>query len=143
MPEQLKIDFSASPYAGLSLTIKHHQVSAYEVSGHKDNTKTHDIKARVHRNLTEKKSFNAKQWMAENPDTYRLFKQFTLQAIDNGVTKLGAKAVAERIRWESTLRKDAQGYRMNNNAVSEMARRFMAEYPEHNGIFETRGKNNG
>ncbi len=98
---------------------------------------THDIKARVHRNLTEK--FNASKWLAENPDTYRLFKQFTLQAIESGVTRLGAKAVAERIRWESNLRKHGE-YKMNNNAVAEMARRFMADYPEYAGIFATRGK---
>jgi membrane-bound lytic murein transglycosylase MltF len=98
---------------------------------------THDIKVRVHRNLTEKTKFDANKWLAENQGAYRLFKQFTLQAIESGVTRLGAKAVAERIRWESNLRKTTD-YKLNNSAISEMARRFMTDYPEYAGIFATR-----
>lgn len=66
-----------------------------------------------------------------------MFKQFTLQAIESGVTRLGAKAVAERIRWESNLQKNGD-YKLNNSAVAEMARRFMADYLEYAGIFATR-----
>lgn len=103
----------------------------------RDYIATHDIKSRVHRNMTEKNKFDAGKWLAENRGAYRLFKQFTLQAIESGVTRIGAKAVAERIRWESSLQKTTD-YKLNNSAVSEMARRFMADYPEYAGIFATR-----
>jgi len=69
--------------------------------------------------------------------TWDLFEQFTFEALNAGRRRIGAKMIAERIRWETMLRKSGE-YKFNNNLTAEYARRFMAKYPQFDGIFETR-----
>lgn len=76
-------------------------------------------------------------WIAENPEPCRLFEKFALEAIAAGRAKIGAKALAEHVRWDSWVK--GTDYRMNNDAVALLARRFMQKYPQHGKVFETRG----
>jgi len=77
-------------------------------------------------------------WHKANIKIWLLFERFALQAIKSGA-KLGAKAIAERIRWESEV-KQQEEYKVNNNYVSGYAVIFMIKHPEHAGYFETREK---
>ena len=91
----------------------------------------HDNAIRAHANKTYSKRL---------PDeaAYKVFCQFTLEAIASGIKTLGAKAVAERVRWESSLQKTG-AYKINNTDVAGFAKRFMAEHPQHQ-VFRTRGR---
>ena len=82
------------------------------------------------------------QWVTfhrDNPDVYSLFQGYAYQLIANGHKNGGAKAVMERIRWESMVSKGSKyDFKINNNYASFYARLFMAQNPDHNGFFRTR-----
>ena len=73
------------------------------------------------------------------PEIYALFERFALQAIDAGRARIGARMIAERMRWETSLRMDAD-IKINNNAVPALAREFVRRHPEHAGVFSFRGR---
>lgn len=74
----------------------------------------------------------------QNPQVYRHFMIFALEAIRAGHKRIGAKAVMERVRWESAMQTIGSLYKVNNSYVSYYARKFMADFPEHAAIFRTR-----
>jgi hypothetical protein len=81
-----------------------------------------------------------------NPEVYQLFERFTLEAIDCGVDKMGARLIYERIRWENMITTKGAGYsteskkllKLNDNYIAWYARLFMAKNRKHVGIFELR-----
>jgi hypothetical protein len=79
------------------------------------------------------------QYHERNPQVWAMFRRFTLEAIRAGRTRIGAKMIAERIRWETFIGPaEGDDFKINNNFTAFYARRFMAEHPEHAGIFQTR-----
>ena len=76
-------------------------------------------------------------WLRQNPRTFEQFCRFALEAI-RARRKIGAKAIAERVRWECTMARDAEGFSVNNTFVAPMARLFEERFPEHRGYFEHR-----
>lgn len=53
--------------------------------------------------------------------------------------KIGAKAIAERLRWNAFVRRaEGADWLINNNHVAPMARFAMERAPELAGFFETR-----
>lgn len=104
----------------------------------------HDIAVRAYANGTYKErkiplSERAERYMAENPEVYRKFCSFVWQLVAVGKEKVGAKMIAERMRWESMVSGN-DGFKVNNSYISAMARRFMRENPQVGEIFETREK---
>lgn len=76
---------------------------------------------------------------AERPGIYRLFVHFAREAKKSGRTTIGAKMIAERIRWECVIsRSDGDAWKLNNNMVSRYARMVMQNEPDLVGFFETR-----
>ncbi|CAN0458279.1 unnamed protein product, partial [Phaeothamnion confervicola] len=75
------------------------------------------------------------RWVEQHPDIYALFRKFTLEAIAKGM-KLGAKAVAERVRWETPATGE-KPYKVANISVTYMALKFEKEHPQHEGFFKT------
>lgn len=73
----------------------------------------------------------------QNPAVYRMFCVFTKQLLSAGRKHLGAKMIAERIRFETAI-KGTDGYRINNSYVSFFARMFEKEHPEFGSVFEFR-----
>lgn len=81
-----------------------------------------------------------------NPDVYQLFERFTNEALDAGLTKIGAKFVWERIRWEILIGTTRAGFcvatrrnlKLNNNFTAWYARLYMAKNPSRIGCFERR-----
>lgn len=109
------------------------------------NNAPHDIAVRAAANRTYSKTKPsvedwAKQYIADNPEIYKMFVRFTLQAYNAGWTTVGAKMIAERIRWETHVTARGDGFKINNSAVAAMARKFMAEYPLLGEIFRTRSQ---
>ncbi len=102
-------------------------------------TSPHDIAIRAHLNgAYSKQRLTAAEYMARYPQVYQAFERFTHEALKSGRARVGAKMLAERIRWESFITGDQ--YRINNNYVAAMARRFMDENPLYGKVFETREK---
>lgn len=75
-------------------------------------------------------------WLRENPLVFEKFKIYTLKAIHRGVT-LGAKAIGERVRYETAI--ETRGdFKCNNNFWAYSARLFEAIAPRHEGYFKKR-----
>lgn len=74
---------------------------------------------------------------ANNPQIYEQFVVFTFQAINAGRKHLGAKMIAERMRFESLVSGD-DGFKINNSYIAFYARMFERNYPQHKGLFEFR-----
>lgn len=74
----------------------------------------------------------------ENPQVWDLFERFTFELVRAGAKKFGARMVWERMRWETRVRTSDTDYRLNDHWVPHYARKFMAAYPQHDGLFETR-----
>ena len=69
-------------------------------------------------------------WLETNPLAYELFDFYANEIVDAGVNRFGAKLIAERIRWESALRK-VEGWKWNNNYTAYVARIWADRNPEH------------
>lgn len=72
-----------------------------------------------------------------NPHVYRLFERFACEAHDRGATKVGAKAIWERMRWSvfvETNDPDRQ-FKLPNNYHALYARMFAARNPEKAFMF--------
>ena len=76
-----------------------------------------------------------------HPEVWAYFVVFTNQLIARGFRNYSAQhGVFARIRWE-TDQADIDGnstFKINNNYSPFYARRFMSEYPQHDGFFRTR-----
>lgn len=72
-------------------------------------------------------------------NVYKLFSFYAWELVMAGQKRVGAKLIAERIRWSNLVRKpDEEEFIVNNSYVSYMARKFMNDNPQCAGLFETR-----
>lgn len=74
----------------------------------------------------------------QNPIVYVYFKKFAVEAMQAGLTKYGAKAIFERIRWQIRIEMKGADFKINNNYVSRYVRKLICECPEFIRFFETR-----
>jgi len=74
---------------------------------------------------------SAERWIRDNPEAFALFERFALEALQHG-RPFGAKLLAERVRWESTivLGRDEDGYKISNNHTAYIARALADRHPE-------------
>ncbi|HYK57484.1 MAG TPA: hypothetical protein VEV15_13540 [Flavisolibacter sp.] len=74
-----------------------------------------------------------------HPQVYKRFCELALGLIKKGHKHYSADALLHVIRYESTVKKEPlELFKINNNFSSRYARKFLAEFPEHKGFFETR-----
>jgi hypothetical protein len=73
----------------------------------------------------------------KNPEIWREFERFALRAIRAGRQRLGAKAIMERVRWETEV-EGGVDWKCNNSYTAYYARMLTAKYPEAKGLFEFR-----
>jgi len=83
--------------------------------------------------MTLKDKFDA--WDAENPEVYKLFCKFTLQAAARGHKRLSAWMIVNRIRWETSVVTSGNDYKVSNDFIALYARKFMKEHPQYEGFF--------
>lgn len=76
-------------------------------------------------------------WIVLNPHVLDLMERLAEPLIRNG-HKVGAKAIAERIRWEAKTRTTGDVYRVNNSYVSRLARDLVARRPEWDAFIDRR-----
>lgn len=75
----------------------------------------------------------------ENPQVYRLFRSFALQA-KRKRDRFSARTILHRIRWETDVESDdPEGFKINNNWSPYYSRMFEREFPNWKGFFEGRG----
>ena len=70
-----------------------------------------------------------------NPLTYNLFKEFSLQALRVGRKHFSHWAVANRIRWYTSVETDGKMRTISNNYVTLYARLLILQHPEFEGFF--------
>jgi len=72
----------------------------------------------------------ADDWIAEHPEAFGLFCRIALEYADAG-RRIRAKAIVERMRWETGSvvgRQDT--YKYNNNYTARLARRAIDRHPQ-------------
>jgi hypothetical protein len=74
------------------------------------------------------KSFTA------NPAVWRQFERYALDAIQTQ-RKLGAKAIMERVRWETEIERN-EDFKVSNNWTAYYARIFALKYPAFRDYFD-------
>lgn len=79
------------------------------------------------------------EFFQANPSVWRLFKQFTFDAINAGRENYSSNAIFERIRWHVDIDINTPGeLKLNNNFRAYYARLFHLAYPKHSGFFRNR-----
>lgn len=81
----------------------------------------------------------AQAWLdyhAAHPEVYRLFCRFAHAAIAAGRANYSARAIFERMRWETEV-EGGTDFKLPNAHVAFYSRQFAEDYPEHEGFFRT------
>lgn len=73
-----------------------------------------------------------------NPHVADALEALAAQWLAAGNRKVGAKALVERLRWESGIRTVGGGYRINNSHVSFYARLLIERHPSWADAIDTR-----
>ena len=79
----------------------------------------------------------ATQWMDDNPEAMRHFAGFAEQLRARG-RRFGIGLLAERVRWEMTMRGGDEDFKVNNNFRAYIARRLIADDPRLAGHIKCR-----
>jgi|GEM_PF-1166613 len=72
---------------------------------------------------------------------YPIFEEFVRQARairETGRTRYSARIIIEYIRHETALREASGSFKVNNNAVPDIARLYLLLHPGHVGLFAMR-----
>ncbi len=80
----------------------------------------------------------AAQWIAANQHIVDEFERRTARLVAAGRTRIGVKMLAESIRYETMLRAESDPFRVNNSAVSFVARELIRRHPDWAPLIETR-----
>jgi hypothetical protein len=85
-------------------------------------------------------------WHKANPDVWKYFEMFSLQAIAHGRKKISHWLIINRVRWETSIVTTGKDYKISNDYIAFYARLWNAKYPQHNELFTTKkmiGEPNG
>ena len=85
-----------------------------------------------------KENFN--EYHKNHPEIYDLFVKFTNMATQRK-KYYSAKAIFHRIRWETMISGEGD-YKIDDGWISHYARKFMDDFPQHSGFFQTRDRKN-
>lgn len=77
----------------------------------------------------------ARAWIKANPAGWHMFLAYARELVTQG-RHFGVKLIAERVRYECHL--TGVPYRLDNRAVSSLARFLIEEIPEARELIETR-----
>ena len=75
------------------------------------------------------------EWHKENPEIWKKFEEYTLEAIEAGRKNYSHWAIVQRIRWNTEIETKGGEFKISNDYICFYARLFNARYPEHNGFF--------
>ncbi len=72
------------------------------------------------------------------PVVWQLFERFALDRLALGHQHYGAKAIMERVRWETDKGSGYPALKINDHYTAFYSRRFARFHPEHGDFFRTR-----
>ena len=78
---------------------------------------------------------------AKNPEVWKLFLRFSIQAHETGRLHYSSNAIFERIRWHIEIEIKGEEVKLNNNFRAHYARMFHLYRPDINGFFRNRKLN--
>ena len=94
------------------------------------------MKANTRRDQLEQRS---REFASQNPHVGPLFDKYTLERIARGYRHGGAKAIWERLRWDSPVGADGTAqWKLPNSYCTWFARKFARLYPQHAKFFRFR-----
>lgn len=73
-----------------------------------------------------------------NPTVYDLYKKFAFELKEKGRKRYGISMLTERIRWEVAMATTGDEFKINNNFRSRYVRKLIMDFPELDGMFQTR-----
>lgn len=74
-----------------------------------------------------------------NPIVYSTLVRLAREARQAGATKIGVRALWERMRWDLTVTtRDHGDFKLNDHFTSRYVRMIVADNPDLCGLFETR-----
>jgi hypothetical protein len=89
-------------------------------------------------NRLEEMRRRAQYYHYDHPEVWELFVRFAFQKIDLGYGHYGAKAIMERVRWETDRGAKDPALKVNDHYTAFYARRFHRLYPRYDGFFRNR-----
>jgi len=88
--------------------------------------------------MSEYHAQRAAAWMQANPMTMRAFEDYAMHAWAAGA-RVGIALLVERVRWLGVVeRRDAAGFKINNNHRPYIARELILRRPMLADIIEVR-----
>ncbi len=93
--------------------------------------------------LLNDKQFRADfyEWLVANFHIFDYFERCALQVRENGFQHYSARTIVEVMRHRSNVREIGDGsWKLNDHRTPDMARLYMLLHPEHDGLFELRGR---
>ena len=122
---------------GVELSYANKDVYDFEGGEYDDGEVQTAMQNNMHGKWT-KENFN--EYHKNNPEIYNLFVKFTNMATQRK-KYYSAKAIFHRIRWESMISGEGD-YKIDDGWISHYARKFMDDFPQHSGFFQTRDRQN-
>lgn len=74
----------------------------------------------------------------ENQKIWKHFEAVALKEIENGATRISAKAIVEAMRKQHEIEKRFGEFKINNSYAPYYARMFIVKYPIYSNLIETR-----
>ena len=71
----------------------------------------------------------------ENPKVYEYFEKFTFKVINAKRKYFSARAIYERIRWETQVEDNNFMFKMSDHPLPFYSRLFEKNHPEYKGFF--------
>ena len=76
------------------------------------------------------------QWLPNNTHVISAFGRYARELKDHGNrTHYSAKAICERLRWDSMVKENGSDYKLSNDMTTPIARLLMAVDPKLEGMF--------
>lgn len=77
----------------------------------------------------------------ENPEIWRLFEKYALEAVASGRPRFSARTIIHRLRWDTLVSGTGKEYKIWNDFSVYLARKFLLKYPERPTFFSLRASN--
>jgi len=75
------------------------------------------------------------EWHKNNPQIWKKFEEYTLQAIASGRRHYSHWAIINRIRWNEEIETRGGEFKISNDYIGFYARLFHAKHPDYNDFF--------
>jgi len=78
------------------------------------------------------------EWHKANPDIWRLFERFSMEAVSRGCKRISHWLIINRIRWEVSIITTGPDFKISNDFIAFYARLWKAKHPNHADLFQTK-----